>query len=53
MLLATIRKDGPTGDVLRQTVIALCDEVIHLQRELDQVKAMAQRSERARMGTFR
>jgi hypothetical protein len=53
-LLALIRKDGPSNEVLKQVVIALADEVISLERELDRVATVAARADRnARMGTFR
>ena len=49
-LIGAIRKDGPNHENLKQAVILLADEVIYLQRELDQVKSMAQRADRnARM----
>jgi hypothetical protein len=53
-MVALIRREGPTNELLKQVVCLLADEVITLERELDRVSAVAQRAERhARMGTFR
>ncbi len=53
-MVALIRREGPTNELLKQVVCLLADEVITLERELDRVSAVAQRAERhASMGTFR
>lgn len=45
-LTAAIRKQGPTDDLMKQVIVTLADEVIHLSRELETVRSMAQRAER-------
>lgn len=52
-LIRAIHKDGPTPDHLKNAVLLLIDEVIHLQRELDRVNIMAQRAEHQSRGIYR
>lgn len=53
-MVSAIRKEGPTNDLMKQTIILLADHVVELHRELDQVSARAARAERmSRMGLVR
>lgn len=45
-LTKAIRAQGPTDDLLKQAVVALADEVVHLTRELETVRSQAQRADR-------
>jgi hypothetical protein len=45
-LTAAIRKQGATDDLLKQVVLVLADEVVHLSRELETVRSVASRAER-------
>jgi hypothetical protein len=45
-LTKAIRSQGATDDLLKQVVLALADEVIHLHRELETVRSTASRAER-------
>jgi hypothetical protein len=45
-LVSAIRKDGPTNELLKETVILLADHIIDLQRELDRVQHVATRADR-------
>lgn len=53
-LVAAIRKDGPTEDNLKQTVLLLADHIIHLQHEVDRLEHIATQARRmSRMAGFR
>ena len=45
-LIAMIRRDGPTNELLKETVITLADQVVALQREIDQLNSIARRADR-------
>jgi len=50
-LVNAIRKEGPTNELLKQTVIMLADQVIAMQREIDRINSIASRADRnSRMG---
>lgn len=53
-LTRQIRADGPTEQLLKETIVALADEVVWLHRELETVRGQASRAERqSRMPVYR
>lgn len=45
-LTKAIQQQGATDDLLKQVVLALADEIIHLSRELETVRSTATRADR-------